>query len=371
MLAHPIEAFAVFRRWPRSVARNLLYTVIWNTLIGVVFASIDFALRRAPASYASVLLTYFIIANCCGLIIHLCFTVTRRIVGDWNRLAAWQRLALQIALPVLGVLLGVPLSMDLMGDPRVTQWEKYPAFLAVPSFFGLVVAVIIALSYAAQVRRARMDAQVAAALARAEQSERLAVEARLQLLQAQIEPHFLYNTLANVIGLVEAEPAKARRMLESFTAYLRASLWATRFGEGTLGEEISRVCALLELQGVRMAGRLKFEIDVPAPLESAPFPPMLLQPLVENAIKHGLEPKIEGGAILISARERDERLVLQVEDNGLGIAASSDSKGTGIGLSNLRHRLATLFGEHASLHLMENTPSGVTAILTLPQPRDT
>ncbi|HEX7438307.1 MAG TPA: histidine kinase, partial [Caldimonas sp.] len=135
------------------------------------------------------------------------------------------------------------------------------------------------------------------------QAENQATEAQLRLLQAQIEPHFLFNTLANVVGLIEADPPRAKLMLESFIDYLRSSLGGLRGERHTLGEEIDLIDAYLRVIAIRMAHRLHYEIDVPDALRALPLPALSLQPLVENAVVHGLEPKIEGGRVRVDARE--------------------------------------------------------------------
>jgi len=146
-----------------------------------------------------------------------------------------------------------------------------------------------------EMAQARQNEQIAAA-------GRLLAEARLRALQAQIEPHFLYNTLANVVSLIEVQPAQARHMLERFIDYLRASLAASRQERATLGAEADMIAAYLDVLGVRMGERLRYRIEVPAALRASSIAPMLLQPLVENAIAHGLEPKVEGGEVLLRAR---------------------------------------------------------------------
>ncbi|MFN7433087.1 MAG: sensor histidine kinase, partial [Betaproteobacteria bacterium] len=193
--------------------------------------------------------------------------------------------------------------------------------------------------------------------------ERQALDAQLRALQAQIEPHFLFNTLANVTGLIERQPADARRMLERLIELLRASLSASRAEQVTLAQELELCRAYLEIVALRMAGRLHYAIEADEAARRRPVPPLLLQPLVENAIQHGLEPKIEGGRVLVLAQQQGEALELIVQDDGAGFG--NLTRGGGVGLSNLRERLATLFGDRARLTIEDAQP-GTRVRLLLP-----
>jgi sensor histidine kinase YesM len=195
-------------------------------------------------------------------------------------------------------------------------------------------------------------------------SEKEALEAKLRLLQAQIEPHFLFNTLSNVLSLIDTEPAKGKSMLTDLIRYLRTSLSRTLPETTTLGQEIEMIQAYLNIQKIRMDERLNFTIELPDTLRQHPFPPMLLQPLVENAIKHGLEPKIDGGEIRITAVENGESIRIEVSDTGLGFSSFNAS---GVGISNVKERIKLIYGEKACLLLEENKPSGVKAIIEVPK----
>ena len=200
-------------------------------------------------------------------------------------------------------------------------------------------------------------------------AEKRAAEAQLRLLQGQIEPHFLFNTLATVLSLIERDPPKARRTLESFVDYLRASLGEMRRDASTLRGELELSQAYLHLMRERMDDRLRFSIDVDAGLHELALPPLLLQPLVENAIHHGLEPKIEGGSLQISAAREGAHLRLAVRDDGVGLGHSARRNGNGVALANLRERLAARYGSDASLQLTALQP-GTLAELRLPLDAD-
>lgn len=201
--------------------------------------------------------------------------------------------------------------------------------------------------------------------ARAEAVERQALQAQLQLLQAQIEPHMLFNTLANLQGLIALDPAQAQTMLDQLIVYLRATLSASRAQRTTLGQEFTLLDAYLGLMSVRMGARLSFALDLPEALRNTEVPPMLLQPLVENAIAHGVEPNVAGGHIQVTARAADGGLELLVSDTGRGLDAGPGKPGTGLGLSNVRERLNALYGERATLSL-DAAPQGATARILLP-----
>ncbi|WP_306395488.1 sensor histidine kinase [Telluria beijingensis] len=194
-----------------------------------------------------------------------------------------------------------------------------------------------------------------------------AAEAQLRLLHAQIEPHFLFNTLATIETLLDAEPARGRMMLEAFSDHLRSSLAQLRGPETTLGAELEMVGNYLRLLQIRMGRRLVFSIDASPEARAALLPPLLLQPLVENAIRHGLEPNIDGGAVRIHACVGQGRLAIRVDDDGLGLQAPrrAPQPGAGMALENIRARLRHRYGPQASLVLAAGA-EGASATLDLP-----
>jgi len=194
-----------------------------------------------------------------------------------------------------------------------------------------------------------------------------AAEAQLRLLHAQIEPHFLFNTLANIESLLDADPARARAMLEAFSDHLRASLTQLRVPETTLAAELDMVVNYLRLLQIRMGGRLRFSVEAATDARAALLPPLLLQPLVENAIRHGLEPKIEGGCVRVHARVTDGRLCIRVDDDGLGLDAPRAAlrAGSGMALANIRARLQHRYGERGRLTLA-GAERGASATIELP-----
>ncbi|ESP63106.1 Autolysin sensor kinase [Smithella sp. ME-1] len=189
------------------------------------------------------------------------------------------------------------------------------------------------------------------------------LSANLKVLQAQIEPHFLFNTLSNILSLIDTKPDTGKSMLLDLTKYLRTSLSRTLPEKTTLSQEISMIKAYLDIHKIRMDERLNYKIDVPDNLWQHSFPPMLLQPLVENTIKHGLEPKVEGGEIVIRAIQENDLLKIEVADTGLGF---SDLDKPGLGITNVRERLSLLFGDKGRLIIEENKPHGVRATIEVP-----
>jgi signal transduction histidine kinase len=228
--------------------------------------------------------------------------------------------------------------------------------------YGVTVLLCAAVFVFYRIREEHEAATREAEVARA-RSEQQMDEARLAMLQAQIEPHFLFNTLANVRRLYEIEPFAGESMLDNLMRYLAVALPQMRAAESTFGREAALAEAYLNVQRTRMGPRLAFEIDVPDSLRDATMPPLMLLTLVENAIKHGIGPLREGGRVRISVRRDGNRVELKVADTGQGFTRTS---GGGTGLANTRARLAALHGEAASLGLAQNMPHGVVATIVLP-----
>ncbi len=197
------------------------------------------------------------------------------------------------------------------------------------------------------------------------EARRHASEARLKLLETQLEPHMLFNTLANLRVLIGTDARRAQAMLDHMIAYLRATLNASRASTHSLQAEFDRLRDYLELMAVRMGPRLTYQLDLPAALASQAVPALLLQPLVENAIKHGLEPKVEGGRITVRARRAGACLTLEVQDTGVGFAGNAATTG-GFGLAQVRERLDTTYDHQGRIELMVDLATGTGVRITLP-----
>jgi Histidine kinase len=277
-----------------------------------------------------------------------------------GRMTGW---GLALAIP-LGIYAGAKIP-TLFGIPNfvmslVRHPEAMVRVILSQVMIGIVVtAFFLYFSHSQGVRRdlERERRRAAEAL----QAETLA---RLSLLQAQIEPHFLFNTLANIHSLIKDDPAAASRVLEQLNAYLRTSLRRTRQPTSTVGDELELVEILLAIAAVRLGSRLEYTVAAPDELRSAPLPPLLLQPLVENAVRHGIEPAVSGGQIRIAVTLKDDALELTVNDTGVGLNAEAPK---GVGLANVRARLESLYGTRGRLEFYAGVPRGVTAKLIVPQ----
>jgi signal transduction histidine kinase len=234
------------------------------------------------------------------------------------------------------------------------------------AFIPLFIVAVIAKYFIDRSRRAQAFAEVKKQEADVSNMSRQVTEARLQALQAQVEPHFLYNTLANVQALTEVDPAAANQMTGHLIQYLRSSLPKMRENTSTIGQEIELVRAYLNILKMRMGARLEFGIDVPVELNGVAFPPLMLPSLVENAIKHGLEPVREGGRIDVAVSREGDFIRVAVKDTGRGLTDTPTQAGGGVGLSNIRERLIALYGEQGKLTLESNEPKGVIASIVVP-----
>ena len=248
-----------------------------------------------------------------------------------------------------------------------TRFVSFGDWMEDLAFFWIVASALLKITYKGRVQ-AEEKAAVAAETAESEQLKRQVVEARMAAMQAQVEPHFLFNTLASIDHLIETDPPRASQMQKNLIALLRASMPTMRESHPAahnLGREMAVIRPYLEILKVRMEDRLQTEIAVPEGLLSADFPSMMIQSLVENAIKHGLEPKAEGGRLTVRAEIVHGKLAVTVADTGLGFGKAATA-GTGIGLANIRERLQLLYGNKAGVVVAENTPVGTLVTLTVP-----
>jgi two-component sensor histidine kinase len=342
-----------------------VWTLLWCAVIAVGFTVVGFVLfaygEGAWRNWRGWLEWYgrnLVVTCAIGFTIRALFELGWRVFGvaRVKTFGLLQRIAFFCGVPMLGTLLAWPVGMWLAGYDIVGMVARQePNNMAASILLALLISFLFYLFFA--IKNRQIDA------------ERRATEARLKLLQGQIEPHFLFNTLANVASLMEHDTPRARLMLETFVDYLRASLGSLRVASHTLGDELVLVEAYLRILQIRMDTRLAFHVDVPDTLRSLPLPALTLQPLVENAVQHGLEPKIEGGTVTVTARLEGRQLVLNVTDDGLGLAtpaARAHRGGSGTALANIRERLAEAHGSAAALTVTNAPAGGVRAMLTLP-----
>jgi LytS/YehU family sensor histidine kinase len=272
---------------------------------------------------------------------------------DWLAVVSWKKLVL---VSILGLILAAMLSSIGTAGHRVGTAPNFLFLLVVASFIIKVVA--------GGKRRADLTATEATKRAEGEQLERTVLEARMEALQAQIEPHFLFNTLGSIDQLIQTDPPRASRMQQSLIRYLRSAIPQMRDGNRpTLGQQVGLCSAFLEIMAIRMEGRLQPVVIVPEGLRSAIFPSMMLQTLVENAIKHGLEPKPEGGKIEIAAEIEHGQLAVHVSDSGVGFNPKGEA---GVGLANIRERLKVLYNNRAELIITVLPAGGTCATIKVP-----
>jgi hypothetical protein len=364
---HPLEAIMPFRRLRRSPLHDIGYTLVLNCLVALLLTAGEQVLARRPGPLLASLGAMLLTANLAGFLIHGALAALRRLAPSVMARGGREARRGQLVVIGIGAFCGVMLGQVVL------QWARPLKVLG----SGMVVTVLVYALFSTITIRIMLllvERRVARATALARQQEqiatasRLLAEARLRALQAQIEPHFLYNTLANVLGLIDNRPAEARHMLERFIDYLRASLAASRAESATLDGELDQVSAYLDVLAVRMGARLRYRVETDPACRTLPIAPMLLQPLVENAVMHGIEPKLEGGEIVVRTRIEDGVLCIEVADSGLGLGMAPPRPGGGVGLSNLRERVHQLHGPQARLQLFDNQPCGVTARLLLPLP---
>jgi len=297
----------------------------------------------------------FVCSQCIGFSIATFSALTYK----WMKPGKLRWAVMALELP-FSIALGLSLGFKLTGMSNQSHQSIWSSML-----FGLFFGTIACITYVLVARIEILNRQVRERELQAVEQEKRAVEAQLKMLQAQIEPHFLFNTLANVSSLIDVDAALAKKLLERLNDWLRAALVRTRSEHTTLGDELDMLENYVQILKIRFGERLRWECEVADKVREVHFPPMLLQPLVENAVRHGIEPKIGGGAIQIQAQLDSKMLHITVTDSGVGL--TTDKVENGAGLSNVRARLATLFGPAGQLTLQNQPQGGVIATLTFPQ----
>ena len=373
-MSYALKQFFVLKKHrPEPAWARLLIDFAIALGFALAFTLVALVINGWLIPWQRVLLTFaanLIVSSSISLTIHGMFRTTELLLSEpqIDRIRVrrdWRAGAFFSAVSIVGTCLGMAIGLAVLGQFLITDalWNFVSDARHVRNFF-LITTLISALNWLFwRVRNKNQTLKLQA------------TDAQLRLLQAQIEPHFLFNTLANVQSLIDLDTAKAKQMLEAFTDYLRASMSQMRLADTSLGAELDMAQSYLTLLQIRMEERLRFRLELAPELRGAVLPPLLLQPLLENAIHHGLEPKVEGGEIVLSARVRrdalGEALVICVDDDGLGLDATKPGSrrkgraGNGIALANIRSRLQTRYGENASLSL-QALPVGTRALLRLP-----
>lgn len=273
--------------------------------------------------------------------------------------------SLSLAAIIFGMTIGFTIVPMLVG---FKVWGMFISLPAALTKFAVFILFVLGVNWAwwrSRLRQQQLLGEV--------------TQARLRLLQGQIEPHLLFNTLANIQSLMDYDPPRAKRMLETFSSYLRSSLSQLRQGDSTLEAELDMAGQYLSLLQIRMEDRLRFRIDASEEARLAVMPTLMLQPLLENAIHHGLASKLDGGSVLVQASVTGERLQVRVIDDGIGLQSPGASgralrPGAGMALANLRSRLQAQYGDQASLRLLARDAgagagAGTEAVLELPYVR--
>lgn len=330
-----------------KLLQDLGLALFYNTAVGLFLTAVT------PYGLALNLLY----AQCIGLSIYA-------VVRGSCRLFAIPRPGLvsaAIGIP-FGGLIGFTLATWIRGDTLVEALETHPDAAMIAAATALTFGILAIWHFHDEARMLEAQAEARAERLRRSEQEALTTRTELALLQAQIEPHFLFNTLSNVVGLIDTDAAAARQMLLDLTALLRTSLARTRRPVVTLGEELDLLRAYLGIMAVRMGDRLSWQIEAPPDVLAIELPPLLVQPLVENAIRHGLEPKAGAGHLHIDCRREGTMLAIEVSDDGAGCADIDE----GTGLANVRRRLAGTFGTDGRLALTIRPGGGLAARLTLP-----
>ncbi len=348
--------------WP-DTAKGALGIVAASAVVWSVAASLLYVLAPGLETYPRLL----VFSECVGLTMAASVVLLRR-QRRLERLPAGTRWLLtgMIAIPV-GYLLGHQIAFLLLGEPL--RMVGFHAVSIGPLLFTVLVGGLGLRHFATREQLAREAATRA-------EAQRLAVEAELRLLRTQLEPHMLFNTLANLRGLVREDADRAETMIDRLIVYLRATLAASQTESVPLSREFAQLRAYLEIMALRMGPRLSWRLDLPQALEGTTVPPMMLQPLVENAIKHGLEPKVGAGHIEVAARAIEGGIEIRVEDDGLGLPAEDEQdpgkdtatgpENASYGLRHVRERLRSVYGPVARLDIVRRDPTGVRSVVFLP-----
>jgi sensor histidine kinase YesM len=331
--------------------KSLLITALFNTIIALFLTILEYG-----AGFA----VNFIFSQCIGL--SICTSILMGHLFLKNPTAPQHFIMILITL-TLGTVLGSFLGAFILGLSLSGVFQGKPVSLLQLLGIGILFGSVITYFFFSQERIAQAKAEIQEERIKRLDSEKSTLETHLKMLQAQIEPHFLFNSLSTVLTLMDIDRKKAGKMLTDLIQFLRISLSKTRAETTTIGHEMEMARAYLDIYQIRMGDRLKYRIQLEEDLKKMPIPPMLVQPLVENAIKHGLEPAVAGGRITIEAHKDEDRTRITVRDTGNGLDETGNG---GFGLTNIRERLYSLYGERGTLILVENRSGGVTATIEIP-----
>ena len=332
---------------------QLIYVLVFNAIIA-------FLVSLSPlGNYWN----SFLISQCIGLsILGSChvykYFFTVKLSNVWVPAALGIFIGLLFAVTIDSIMTGIVLGEV---EKRVARhYDNLLGNMVIALFFCLIIMYF----FISRSRIIEANNALQEEIIKNIDNEKRMVETQLRLLQAQIEPHFLFNTLSNIASLIDSNPESGKIMLNHLNNYLRSTLKRSRSSHSTLGHEINIIRNYLEIFKIRMGDRLQYKINLPGKLSQVIFSPLLLQPLVENSIKHGLEPKKDGGEIVIEASNNTNGLLrIEITDSGIGF---QNEPRRGIGLDNVRERLKSIYDGKASLSVKENDKGGVTAVVKVP-----
>ncbi|MGZ5185912.1 MAG: sensor histidine kinase [Caldimonas sp.] len=345
-------------QWPDTL-KGALPAVAVSAVFWALAATLLFFLVPGLETYPRLM----VFSECVGLTMVACVLLLRRTrhFARLEPMARWLLIGL-VAIPT-GYFAGHQIAFMLLGEPMRMVGHQHISL--VPILFTVLVGGLGLHYYATR-------EQLANEAAARSEAQRLAVESQLRLLRAQLEPHMLFNTLANMRSLVREDVDRAESMIDQLIVYLRSALAASQTESVALSREFAQLRAYLDIMSLRMGPRLVYRLELPASLEGTEVPPMLLQPLVENAIKHGLEPKVGHGSIEVVARASSSGIEIRVSDSGLGLPAGEDAgpsarpANSSYGLQHVRDRLRAIYGPAARLSLERREPTGVCAVVFIP-----
>jgi two-component sensor histidine kinase len=344
--------------WPNTL-KGAGRVVVAAAVLWAIAAALLFILVPGLETFPRLLL----FAECVGLTMVACVLLLRR-QRRFERLETRARwlLTAMIAIPT-GYFVGHQIAFLLLGEPMHMVGHQHISLIPI-----IATLLVGGVGFHYHATREQLAKEAAAR----SEAQRLAVESQLRLLRAQLEPHMLFNTLANLRSLVREDVDRAESMIDQLIVYLRSALAASQTESVALSREFAQLRAYLDIMALRMGPRLSFRLELPADLEATQVPPMLLQPLVENAIKHGLEPKVGPGSIEVVARATPAGIEIRVNDSGLGLPVDEEddpaarSAGTSYGLQHVRDRLQAVYGPAARLSLERRHPTGVSALVIIP-----
>ncbi len=341
-------------KYSKDLVSSLTITALFNTVIALVLNFMVIKEERFR--------DVFVISQFTGL--SICFFVNLGMTISAQKLKKWMAGCIAAGL-IAGVIVGGLLSWGFISSFHgLSAGYYYKHVFSSIAVFGVVFGVPIIFFFNAREKLIESQKKIQNEKIKRLTMEKEAAMITLRLLQAQIEPHFLFNTLSNVISLFDIDAQKAKQMLIDVNEYLRISLARTRQEMVTLSQELDLVRQYLDIFKIRMGKRLSYEINDKTGRTDLLFPPLIVQPLVENAIKYGLEPNVAGGKISIDCWIENNMLDIEISDTGKGLDDNANI--AGIGINNVSQRLESIYGQKAGLTLTQNHPSGARATIRVP-----